>query len=238
MEEGKYLNEENYQKSKKKIIALSIVILVIGLLLGGSLIATGILKNINVDNKPSQEADIQTKLTEEENYLKGLKQSLENKGIKYDNFAKYTDGETYNLKVITNAMDPSFSYCSFDEYKNNSYTKKYCSLKAELADINDSFNRDFKKMDSIPLFMIGGFIIIASIMISLSIYSFAKRREIIAFGTQQVMPVVQEGVEKMAPTAGKVGKTIAKEMAPAYGEFAKEIAKGIKEGLNSDKKDN
>ena len=42
----------------------------------------------------------------------------------------------------------------------------------------------------------------------------------------------------MAPTAGKVGKTIAKEMAPAYGEFAKEIAKGIKEGLNSDKKDN
>ena len=135
-------------------------------------------------------------------------------------------------------MDPSFSYCSFDEYKNNSYTKKYCSLKAELADINDSFNRDFKKMDSIPLFMIGGFIIIASIMISLSIYSFAKRREIIAFGTQQVIPVVQEGVEKMAPTAGKVGKTIAKEMAPAYGEFAKEIAKGIKEGLNSDKKDN
>ena len=77
MEEGKYLNEENYQKSKKKIIALSIIILVIGLLLGGSLIATGIIKNVNIDNNPSQEADIQAKLTEEENYLKGLKQSLE-----------------------------------------------------------------------------------------------------------------------------------------------------------------
>ena len=45
------------------------------------------------------------------------------------------------------------------------------------------------------------------------------------------MPVAQEGIEKMAPTIGKAGASIAKEMAPVYGEAAKEIAKGIKEGL-------
>ena len=60
----------------------------------------------------------------------------------------------------------------------------------------------------------------------------AHRREITAFTTQQVMPVAQEGIEKMTPTIGKAGASIAKEMAPVYGEAAKEIAKGIKEGLN------
>ena len=50
----------------------------------------------------------------------------------------------------------------------------------------------------------------------------AHRREIAAYSAQQVMPVVKEGAEKMAPTAGKV---------------AKEVAKGIKEGINeADKK--
>ena len=46
----------------------------------------------------------------------------------------------------------------------------------------------------------------------------AHRREIVAFTTQQVMPVAKEGIEKMAPTVGVV---------------AKEITKGIKEGLDS-----
>ena len=58
----------------------------------------------------------------------------------------------------------------------------------------------------------------------------AHKREITAFGVQQVMPVAQEGIEKMAPTIGKAGASIAKEMAPVYGEIAKEIGKGIKEG--------
>jgi len=44
-----------------------------------------------------------------------------------------------------------------------------------------------------------------------------NRREIMAYQAQQVMPVAQEGAEKMAPTAGVV---------------AKEIAKGVKEGIN------
>ena len=45
------------------------------------------------------------------------------------------------------------------------------------------------------------------------------RREITAYTTQQVMPVAQEGIEKMTPT-----------VADAAGSIAKSISKGIKEG--------
>ena len=70
--------------------------------------------------------------------------------------------------------------------------------------------------------MFGGFIIVASGMIALSIYLFGKRREITAFTTQQVMPVAQEGIEKMAPTIGN-----------AAGSIAEGITKGIKEGMKN-----
>ena len=46
-----------------------------------------------------------------------------------------------------------------------------------------------------------------------------KQRELLAYHAQQIRPVAQEGIEKMAPSAGVA---------------AKEIAKGIKEGLKDD----
>ncbi len=49
----------------------------------------------------------------------------------------------------------------------------------------------------------------------------AHRRKIAAYTTQQVMPVAQEGIQKMAPT-----------VANAMGTIGKELAKGIKEGIN------
>lgn len=76
-------------------------------------------------------------------------------------------------------------------------------------------------------------------------------REINAYLLQQQMPIAKEGLEKMAPTVGKVsadvakemaptigkvGSDLAKEMAPAYKEVAKEISKGIKEGLKEEEK--
>ena len=49
----------------------------------------------------------------------------------------------------------------------------------------------------------------------------ANQRSITAYQIQQMRPVAQEGIEKMAPSAGVV---------------AKEITKGVKEGLKEDKK--
>lgn len=137
-------------------------------------------------------------------------------------------------------MDPSFNHCAFDEYKNNTLTKEYCSLKADLKELestNIEFEKKFNNSSTIPYFMFGGFVIIATLMISGSIYMITKRREIMAFSTQQVMPIAQEGIEKMTPTMAKVAedmsptiKKVAKDMAPVYGEIAKEITKGIKKG--------
>lgn len=232
MENGKYLNEEKYQKSKKKVIMIALIILIGGILIGGGLIAKGLINKNKVDstysesNKQDKITKLQNDIDNEEQSLKAQKEELINKGVKYDIFTNYTDEEAYALKILTEVLDPSFNRCSFNEYANNDLTKKYCSLnkeleKAELMDVD--FEKSFNASSSIPYFIIGGFIIIASVMISGSIYFFAKRREILAFSTQQVMPVAQEGIEKMAPTIGK-----------AAGEISKGITKGIKEGLKDD----
>ena len=100
---------------------------------------------------------------------------------------------------------------------------KVTDLETEIWKVDSGFNstRDsISKAKYVPFYMFGAFIIIASCMISGSIYMFAKRREITAFTAQQVMPVAQEGIEKMAPTVGN-----------AAGSIAQEITKGIKDGL-------
>ena len=205
------LNEEKYQKTKGKISIIALIILIIGICCGGFLIFKGTNNNTN-------------KLDSVKEKLVTKRKELENKGIKYNTFAKYTDGEEYELKIITNALDPSFNHCAFDEYKSNDITKEYCSIKNSKSDFSRSGNT-----------MLGIFVIIATCMISGFVYMIAKRREITAFGVQQMMPLAQEGMEKMAPTIGKVGKEITNEMAPAYGKIASEISKGIKEGLKDDK---
>lgn len=220
MNERKYLNEENYQRGKKKVMTIALIVLIIGLLIGGSLIFTGIKKQSDVNSKYSSESktSINEQLATEKQKLENKKSELTSKGITYDAFTEYDAGESYDLKIISNVLDPSFDNCNFDEYKNNSITSKYCSLKNELED-NTDFNKDFDSFDSIPFFMFGGFIIIATLMISGVIFMFGKRREITAFATQQVMPVAKEGIDEMAPTIGN-----------AVGE----IAKGIKNGLSDD----
>lgn len=216
-----YLSEERYQRNKKKVASISILVLIIGLFIGGSLIYTGIDKSKKNDSKysDSSKQNIEEKLNEEKKVLEQKKKELESSGITWNAFTTYEDGASYDLKIITETLDPSFERCLFDEYKNNSLTSNYCSLKNKQKDIGSDFNKKFDSYNSIPFYMIGGFIIFTTCMISASIYMISKRREILAFTTQQVMPVAQEGIEKMAPTMGNV---------------AKEITKGIKQGLKDD----
>ena len=94
-------------------------------------------------------------------------------------------------------------------------------------------------LGSFGLFALGGFMSTTGFSLAAVggvIMAIAHKREIAAYTTQQMMPIAQEGMEKMAPTIGKVGKEITKEMAPAYGDIAREISKGIKEGLQDEEK--
>ena len=198
MAENKYLNEEKYQKAEKSITLVAILVLVVGLCIGGFLIYKGVAK-------PGT-----SKVEELKVQLEAKKSELESKGVKYNEFAKYSDGEEYELKIITKALDPSFPNCEFDEYKNNSITKEYCAAKNSTGDFASTGST-----------MFGASICIATCMISGFIFMVAKRRHILAFQAQQVMPVAKEGIDEMAPTIGKA---------------AGEIAKGIKKGLNDDEK--
>lgn len=222
MEEKKYLTEERYLKSKRKITILSIVILIIGLLVGGSVIGAGAVKYKGVDTQYSNEAldDLNSQLDAEKQILLEKKAELEDKGITYDAFAEYTDGESYTYKVIVDALNPSFPYYEFDECKNNEITEKYCELKNKVEnDFDNDFNKNYDIITTIPYFIIGGFIIMVSFGAFVVITVFSKRREIAAFTTQQMMPVAKEGIEEIAPSIGKA---------------AKHITKGIKDGLKDD----
>ena len=197
MEENyKYLNEEKYQRAEKKITFVGVCILLLGLCIGGYLIYCGVAK-------PGTE-----KLEELKVELENKKAELINSGVSYSNFTKYSDGKAYELMIISKALDPSFNHCDFDEYKDNAITKDYCRIKNRLSDFT-----------STSFIMIGAFVAISGCMIGGFILMIAKGRKIAAFGTQQAMPIAQEGIEKMAPSVGKA---------------AKEISKGVKEGIDDE----
>lgn len=219
MENKKYLTEENYQKGKKKLQTIALAILVIGVLIGGILIATGLIKQGKVNSQYSDEnkTSISQQLESERQKLINKKSELESKGIKYNAFAEYTDGESYDLYVITKALDPSIDNCSRNEYKTNALTSKYCSLKNDLKDLNNDVVKDIDSSSSFGFYAIGIIVIFAGCAFALVVYVMSKGREIAAFGVQQTMPIAKEGIDEMAPTIGN-----------AVGE----IAKGIKKGLN------
>ena len=194
MEEKKYLNEEKYKKSETLITIIAILVLIVGLCAGGYLIYRGIAK-------PGM-----GQVEELQKELEVKKSELEAKGVEYNQIAKYTDGDEYTLKIIINALDPSFDNCAFDEYKNNAITKEYCAARNATG--------NFASTSQI---MIGAFICIVTLMISGFLLMFAKQRHIVAFQAQQMMPVAKEGIDEMAPTLGKA---------------AKEISKGVKDGFN------
>ncbi len=195
MNKNKYLNEEKYKKIEKKLLAFSLIILVLGLSIGGFLIYKGTVK-------PSQ-----SEINKLKNELEQKRQALVDKGVTYNTFTEYTDGEAYDLKVITEALDPSFDQCDFDEYKNNKITADYCKVKNQMSEYAGVRSK-----------MLGIFICITSCMISLSIFLTAKRRMLLAFQVQQSMPIVKEGIDEIAPSLGNV---------------AKEVSKGIKEGKDN-----
>lgn len=199
-----FLTEENYERGKKKVITIALIVLVLGLLIGGSLIATGIIKSSHVETTSSSARSkdtIQAEIDSLNSELATLK-AKKNQEFTSNGFSE----EYYRLD---------------NEIKTKQ--SKVIDLETEIWKADSGFNStkdSISKAKYVPFYMFGAFIIIASCMISGSIYMFAKRREITAFTAQQVMPVAQEGIEKMAPTVGN-----------AAGSIAQGITKGIKEGL-------
>lgn len=231
-----FLTEENYERGKKKIMRIALIIFIVGILLGGSLIVTGIIKTNEV-KKQNEQAAQQVEQNNQTRTAADVQADIDSVQAKIDTLETEISGlRTEQNKIFRDDHGFSDRYYEKDaeiEAKEKELEKLESQLsnyETELWKINSGYNDTQKQIEKarntistskyVPLYMFGGFIIVASGMIALSIYIFGKRREITAFTAQQVMPVAQEGIEKMAPTVGN-----------AAGSIAQGITKGIKEGL-------
>lgn len=221
MEKKEYLNEEWYQGVKKKITRISLIIFLVGVVVGGLLIGFGIYKQNDakrINNERYNDAYKQSKdnVVKAESRLKEIETELNNLNSQYD--AKSQE---------CNSMDMTAA----DWYSKNTQCQREVSninskineLKSEQFQLkNQDYTVYYDKVNSnkyvIFYFLgIGAFIMFG--VAALVVYFIAKKREIAAFTIQQSMPIAKEAIDKMAPTVGN-----------AAGEIAKGITEGIKEG--------
>lgn len=216
MEQEEYLNEERYQRTKGKISIIGTIFCLFFILLGAGLISLGVYNIIKYNDKEvlkieennllKIKEEIQLKIEPIEQEIKklereqftGFNDEYYVRKDKIEELAKSISEETYTITLISRALDKGFNYCAFDEYQDSEYTKNYCDYR---------YNNPTKYM----IFIIPGiFCLMIGLMLSISLFATLKRREMLAFVTQQTMPIAQEGMEKMAPTLGKVAEEISK----------------------------
>lgn len=226
MEKKELLNEENYEKTKKKITTISLIILIVALLIGGSLIALGIIKT-NTSKKDAEKVN-QERYNASEQRLKEIASEKESLNLQYD--AK--NQECDSLDMSAKDWYSKVNQCRRDA---SAISSKITNLESEEFKLNNNYDKVEAK-NYIPLSVFGGVIIFIGGMISLSIYLIAKKRDISAFAIQQSMPLAQEVIGKMAPTIGDAGKTVIDKVGPSMGSAAGSIAKGIKDGLKDEDK--
>lgn len=226
MEKKELLNEENYEKTKKKITAISLIVLIIALLIGSTLIALGIIKT-NTSKKDAEKAN-QERYNASEQRLKEIASEKESLNLQYD--AK--NQECDSLDMSAKDWYSKVNQCRRDA---SAISSKITNLESEEFKLNNNYDKVEAK-NYIPLSVFGGVIIFIGGMISLSIYLIAKKRDISAFAIQQSMPLAQEVIGKMAPTIGDAGKTVIDKVGPSMGSAAGSIAKGIKDGLKDEDK--
>lgn len=221
MEEKKeLLNEERHQKIKGGIAKVALIIVIIGVLIGGSLILTGVAKssaaNAEYEELVASVGDKEKEVEDINNQLVPLK-AQQNKEFKENGFSE--------------------KYYELDN-KIDKLEEKKRELESEIYKIENGWNKP-SAQKSVPFIIFGVFIIIASCMIGGSVFMFSKRREMMAYMVQDTLPLVEEAAPKVAKIGTKTVKEvmpdlkdIAKDMAPMYGDVAKEISKGIKEGMS------
>lgn len=202
MNEHEYLNEERYQKTKKKISIISLIVLIIGVGLGSFLIYTGYTKTKAVKEENTSEtvsaSEVEAEIDKLNEELIPLK-AKENAEFQANGFSE----EYYRLENEVNKLQ-----------------RKVSELNSELSKIKSGYNDTKNRITSsryIGFYMIGGMVIFMSCILAGGIYMTTKQREMLAFTTQQAMPVGKEFIEEMTPTVAK-----------STGEIAKEISKNIK----------
>ena len=270
--DNKYLSEEKYQSTNKKLSLVSKIVLVAGLGIGATLISIGFITKNNVDKenkklkneiieeyKAATEKDkeqlskLEIEIPELENKKKTLDAEIEKLNDEQDIAFDKERGFGPEYKRLKKEIDQKSEESR--ELQSTIWSKESekDSLERNLKRGNESsIESDYQSKKKIEpsstyaCFGLGGMALFMGITWSISIFFMTKRREILAYQTQSVMPIAKEGMKEMAPTMGEAASTIMKEMAPAYkdmaktmapvyGEIAKEVGKGIATGIKEGK---
>lgn len=224
MKNKKYLTEENYEKGKKVILKIAIAVLIIGIVIGVSLIVAGILKinsasesisdNTIVEEDTMTEEEINLKITEIDNQISEINQNINSlKAEKNQEFmANGFSEKYYEIDSEIESQNKKVSELNQEKFKLES--------EKQFADNDLSFDFDENKPEKLASKGYGAMMIMGGVMaliftaiISGKLFMIYKRREILAFTAQQVIPVAQEGIDEIAPTIGNVAKEISKGIA-------------------------
>lgn len=265
---NQYLNEEKYKKINSKISLISKIILVVGFAIGITLISIGVVikSNVNNENKKIEseiKEDAKKSLEKDNNSIKELEKEIEllkeKKSSLEDEVEKLQDDKSIafekergfgnDYKRIDKEINKKQSEIfNLKQQINEKYGEKF-RLNANLSSYDEgSINSKYyskKKIEPVTVyacFGLGGMAIFMGIAFSLSALLISKRREILAYQTQQMMPIANEGIKEMGPTMGQVAGEMMKDVAPAYkemtktiapiyGEIAREVGKGVSEGI-------
>lgn len=237
-----YLNEENYKKTKKKLKIIALIILIVGVLIGSGLIITGIVlsnnaNGINIDLNPSEEytenlrteSEVQADINELTPRINSL--NFEVSSLQVELWSIQTsEGMSDNYKAKLQEKEAKETELLNLKTEQEKYREELSKIKA--SNNNNAINNQVEVFESIfnnasnkitkakyiPYYIFGGFIIVASVLISIIIYIFAKKREITAFTVQQTIPIAHEGIEKISPTIGNAVETIAKSIKNGINE--------------------
>lgn len=257
-----FLTEENYEKGKKTLGKIIKVVLSVGLSLSLLLIISGIIviaTSNNSDNKeenkteikeeiPSTEitkeeeikqkiADVEAKIAEAKKELPSLKAE---KDAEFRNSIGFSE-KYYELAQQIATIEDKIRDLEMEK-TDYEFDLKQEESKDAVQDFFDNAMSEneikpqgiFKKGIGAILIFAGLALIAPTLGISGILFLIYKKREIQIFTTQQIMPVTQETIEKMAPTVGKAGGSVIDGVAPALGNLGKEISKGIKEGIKDE----
>ena len=220
-----YLTEENYQRVNKKIKTISLAIFIVGLIIGLGLIIFGFIKTneanqINEERAAAAAAEANAKAAAAKERLSEIETELESLQSQYD--AKESECDSMNMR------DPDwFAKSNQCEREAMALQTKINKLNVESFQLeNDNYTVYYdKEMPEkyIPFYIFGGFIILASSGAALAVWLITKRRALLAYHAQSVMPVAKEGIDGITPTMAKTAGDIA-------GSVAEGISRGVKKG--------
>ena len=115
MSKKEYLNEENYQNTKEKVSKVALIVLIIGFLIGGFLIALGIINHSKINSRYSEEnkaAALEKLEGEKQIFIEDLsveKQKIINSKTEIENKIKPIEDQIKGLeRVAFNGFDDDY----------------------------------------------------------------------------------------------------------------------------------